>query len=149
MVSNFYETDGFSLCIGAADRAHIGTKKPKGVSSSDFINRKGFYSLNILAFPDYKYCFFDVIIKWLVSVHDARIFENSLINRNLKEGIIPSCPKVIVSGEQEVSVCMFGLVYPLMPFLMKEYVNGGQALDEQFYGYCLPSVCMVIENLDT
>ena len=38
----FKETDRFLQCIGVVDRTHIGIKKPKDVSSSDFVNRKDF-----------------------------------------------------------------------------------------------------------
>ena len=35
--------------------------------------------------------------------------------------------------------------YPLMPYLMKEYVGGGLSRQEQYFGYCLCSACNVIE----
>ena len=38
----FKETDRFPQCIGVVDRTHVGIKKPKDVSSSDFVNRKDF-----------------------------------------------------------------------------------------------------------
>ena len=41
---------------GAVDDAHVGVKRPS-LNASDFINRKGKYTLNIQVAADYNYCF--------------------------------------------------------------------------------------------
>ena len=63
MASCFYNAFGFPQCIGAVDGTHIPIKKPPKIPI-DFINRKGFYSLNAQACVDYRYCFFDIDIGW-------------------------------------------------------------------------------------
>ena len=106
MASNFYERHGFPQCIGAIDGTHINIKKPLE-NSHDYINRKVRFSINVQACCDYRYCFFDVVIKWPGSVHDARIFQNSALN-TLMMDVIPPCKKDIVENEQEVPICILG-----------------------------------------
>lgn len=85
--------------------------------------------------------FFDVVIQWPGSVHDARMFSNSSLNLHFRNGTIPPCERDIVESEQPVGVCILGD----LPFLMKEFANGGKNLEEQFFGYGLSSARMVIE----
>ena len=72
-VVDFVARTGFPQCIGVVDGTDIPLQKPTD-NPSTFINRKGYYSLNVQACVDYRYCFFDVVIKWPGSVHDARVF---------------------------------------------------------------------------
>ena len=82
--------------------------------------------INIQAVCDYRYRFFDVVVKWPWSVHDARIFANSRINELLRNGEVPSYPRKIMDEEDPVTLCILGdPAYPLFPYLMKEYPGGG------------------------
>lgn len=76
MVSNFYSAHGFPQYIGAVEGTHIGTKK-RSHNASDYINRKGHYTLNVQVTEDYNYRIFDVNIQCFGSVNDARTFSNS------------------------------------------------------------------------
>ena len=71
----------------------------------------------------------------------------SHLNQKLQKKFFPYCGKQIVEGETNVPICILGdPAYLLLPFLMKEYPKGEKDEREQYYGYRLSSVRMVIEN---
>ena len=85
--ANFFKRFGFPQCLGAVNGTHISILKPNG-NPTAYINRKGYHSLNVQACVDYRYCFFDVVVKWPGSMHDARVFGNSAIDMKFRNGVI-------------------------------------------------------------
>ena len=114
-------------CLGAIDSTQIETKQSKA-NSTEYINKKGNYSLNIQATCNYDYCF-DVVIQWPGSVHDARVFQNSQLNQVLRDGIIPQSKQIIVPDKDPIPVFLLGDP----AYLMKEYVNGWATVQEQYF----------------
>ena len=94
---------------------HIEIKQPLN-NSTDFINRKSRFTLNVQVVCDYRCCFMDVVVKWPVSVHDARMFANSRVNRLLKSRTIPPCERRILDDESPIPIFIIDdAAYPLMP----------------------------------
>ena len=100
---NFYNRYGFPQCISAVDGAHIKIKRPVN-NPTDYVNRKGNFTLNRGETVGCNCCFFDVLIKWSGSVYDARMFGNSALNGMSRDGTIPKSERIIVEGEHSVLI---------------------------------------------
>ena len=68
LTQEFLEHHGFRQCIGAINGTHIPIRQPNQ-NYADYVNRKGFTSINVQALSDYRYCFLDVVVKWPGSIH--------------------------------------------------------------------------------
>ena len=144
-VAVFSSRYNFPQCSGAVDGTHIEIKLPSH-NATDFINRKSRFSINVQACYDCNCLFMDVVMKWPGSVHHAHVFTNSTLNAKFKNGEIPLCQKCIIEDEEPIQVFILGdTAYPLLPYLMKEYDNGGATKQEQYFGYRLCSARNVIE----
>ncbi|XP_055907138.1 putative nuclease HARBI1 [Eupeodes corollae] len=107
----------FPSCIGAIDCTHVRIKKPIR-HSDEFVNRKGFHSINVQATCNGAELFTSVDISWPGSVHDSRIFKNSEIYQTLLE----SSSTILIGDEG----------YGITPFLMTPYRNPVSAAEVNF-----------------
>lgn len=73
----WFEKFKFPCCVGALDCTHVRIEKPGGAFGDEFINRKGFASINVQATCNADFEFTSVDCSWPGSVHDNRVFKNS------------------------------------------------------------------------
>lgn len=113
----------FSLpfVIGAIDCTHIPIQKPT-VYGDEYINRKGFPSINVQATCDAHELFTSVDVSWPGSVHDARILTNSNVY-NAMTNLARSHGAVILGDEG----------YPLLRWLMTPIRKRVMTMREERY----------------
>jgi hypothetical protein len=81
-VSDLQQRRGIIGAIGAIDGTHIRfNHSPPTDVALDYMNRHGFYSINMLASCDHRGIFTDVMIGWPGRAHDARLlYDSNLYN---------------------------------------------------------------------
>ena len=122
-VSKFEAKFGIPQVVGCVDGTHIPIIQPTD-NPHDYFCYKMKYSLNAQAICDEKGVFINVEIKWPGSVHDARVYANSSINKAFKSGQFPLIYQELIPGHVSVPPFLLGdPAYPLLPNIMKEYSN--------------------------
>ena len=137
---------GLSSTVGAIDGTHIPILWPKE-SGSDYYNRKGYHSILMQAIVDFRDLFIDVNIGWPGKVHDARVFANSSCYIKGTNGtMFPNWPRTI--GGVSVPLVILGdAAYPLLPWLMKPYMENASTTHQQRnYNYRHSRARMIVEN---
>lgn len=113
MMREFYRIRSMPTVIGCIDCTHIKIRKCGGDAAQYYINRKGFYSLNVQVFSypitlleNYIIFFYrikmlfgllqvtcdshlrirDIVARWRGSTHDARIFNESSLKERFETG---------------------------------------------------------------
>ncbi|CAM5147600.1 unnamed protein product [Eretmochelys imbricata] len=133
---------GFPNCGGATDRTHIPILGPDH-QGSQYINRKGYFSMVLQALVDHKGRFININMGWPGKVHDVHIFRNSGLFKWLQEGIYFRDQKITV-GDVEMPIVILGdSAYPLMPWLMKPY-TGTLNSSKELFNYRLSKCRMVV-----
>ena len=114
---------------------------------SDYFNRKGFHSIILQAVVDHEYRFWNINVGWPGRVHDACVFANSeLFQKALAGTLLPSSPRVI-HGINLPLLILADPAYPLMPWLMKPYVQQSNLSNAaKAFNYRLSKARMVVEN---
>ena len=62
---------GFPMCAGCNDGTHIPLLSPNE-NHKDYVNRKGFHSIQMQAVVDSRYLFRDVVVGWPGSLRSRR-----------------------------------------------------------------------------
>ena len=112
---------GMPQAFGCIDGTHVPILRPKE-NSQDYFSYKMFFSINVQAVCDFRGQFMDVDCRWPGSVHDAKVFANSSINKKLSKGQLPSTFLQLLPGRLKVGNYLIGdPAYPLVPYCLKEY----------------------------
>lgn len=144
-VTHFAAKYHIPQCLGAIDGTHIPIQTPSSDSQA-YVNRKGWHSYNVQATADYKFCFTNVSIQWPGSMHDASVFQASALAKALTDGTVPPCPRQLFTDTDPIPVFLLGdPAYPLLSYLMKEFVQGGATQREQYFGLVMCKARMIIE----
>ncbi|CAM5112850.1 unnamed protein product [Natator depressus] len=143
VIVNGFAAIGFPNCGGAIDGTHIPILAPEH-QASEYINRKGYFSIVLQALVDHKGRFTNINVGWPGKVHDASIFRNSGLFQKLQEGTLFPDQKIIVGDVEMPMVILGDPAYPLMPWLMKPYRDSLDSSQELF-NYRLSKCRMVVE----
>lgn len=81
-----------------------------GIEGGRFINRKGFFALNVQMITDAKMVVINIVARWPGSTHDSRIFANSRLNDYL-------------ANMQHRGYLVGDSGYPCLPYLMTPLRN--------------------------
>ncbi|XP_047125593.1 putative nuclease HARBI1 [Hydra vulgaris] len=121
MTYKFESKFGIPLVLGCIDSTHIPIQQPQE-NCHDYFCYKMKYSLNCQAVCDEKGRFTDVEVRWPESVHDARIYANSNLNKMFVDRYFPLKYQELVPGYSPIMPFLLGdPAYPLLPNLLKEY----------------------------
>ncbi|CAG2195659.1 unnamed protein product [Mytilus edulis] len=143
VVSGFANLLGFTQTVGAIDGTHIPIIAPSE-NSSDFYNRKGYYSIIMQAVIDHSYKFIDILVGWPRNIHNARVFRHSSLFEIGNQRLF--LEKVLNLDNTHVPIHLIGdAAFPLLPWLMTPFKGKLTELQDK-YNYKLSSARMVVEN---
>ncbi|XP_060592355.1 putative nuclease HARBI1 [Ruditapes philippinarum] len=114
----FYRISKFPNVIGAVDCTHVKIQAPTN-NESDFVNRKGFHSINVQMVCDAEFKFLNCVAEWPGCTHDARVFRNSKLCESLENG-------------QYDGLLVGDSAYPCRPFLMTPYNQPSDEKERKF-----------------
>lgn len=99
------------------------------------------------AIVEFRGLFIDINIGWPGKVHDARVFANSSCYRKGCSGTMFPNKTTIIGGVSVPLVILGDPAYPLLPWLMKPYLENASTTPRQHhFNYRLSRARMVVEN---
>uniref|UniRef100_A0A3B3RIH0 Putative nuclease HARBI1 n=1 Tax=Paramormyrops kingsleyae TaxID=1676925 RepID=A0A3B3RIH0_9TELE len=82
----FHAIAGFPRVLGIIDCTHIPISAPLGEHEGDYVNRKSIHSINVQMTCDHQLMVTSLDARWPGSVHDSRIFRESILSQRFEEG---------------------------------------------------------------
>ena len=83
----FHAIAGFPNIIGAIDCTHVAIKAPS-TNEFNYVNRKGFHSVNVQIVCDANLSLLNVVARWPGGTHDSFVMQNSSVGVRLQEGAV-------------------------------------------------------------
>ncbi|XP_062597698.1 putative nuclease HARBI1 [Saccostrea cucullata] len=114
----FLKIAGFPNVLGCVDGTFIRIIGPSE-NEADFVNRKGFHSLNVQMVCDAKFKFTSVCATWPGSVHDSRVWRESALCRQFEQG-------------EHNGFLLGDSGYPCRRYLMTPYLNPATDAQQRF-----------------
>ena len=147
VVEGFKNELGFPQCVGAVDGTHIPIMSPHDCPA-DYYNRKGWHSVILQGTVDFRGRFTDLYVGWPGRVHDACVFANSsLYSRGQLNTLFVPNSYASVGGTDVPLVLLGDPAYPLLPWLMKAFVNNGRlTAQKKLFNYRLSKARVVVEH---
>ena len=107
--TRFFRMGRFPGVWGCIDGTHIPIQAPSE-DEENYVNRKGWHSINVQAICDSEGKFYDVVVKWPGATHDARILRSSAVFRKFEDGELTG----VILGDSG---------YPNRPWLLTPFAS--------------------------
>ncbi|CAH1968616.1 unnamed protein product [Acanthoscelides obtectus] len=130
----------FSGVIGAVDGTHIFVKVEKSQQDS-YIDRYRRTSINLMAICDSNTLFTYVFLGYPGSAHDSRVFENSIMCKNIER----HGPNFYFLDTQKYHL-IGDSAFALRTWLITPYRGDNVTRKQKFHNYCLSSDRVKIEH---
>ncbi|XP_056015330.1 putative nuclease HARBI1 [Ostrea edulis] len=128
----FHNIAGFPGVLGCVDGTFIRIQTPVE-SEPDYVNRKGYHSLNVMMSCDTNFVITNCVAKWPGSCHDSRVFRESTLCRQFENG-------------QHDGLLLGDSGYPCKTYLMTPYNNTNDVRHKERFNSALCRTRVVIEQ---
>ncbi|XP_064384383.1 uncharacterized protein LOC135333340 [Halichondria panicea] len=146
VVDGFENDFGFPQCAGVVDGTHIPIVSPE-YCPADYYNRKGWHSVILQGTVDNAGKFTNIYIGWPGRVHDARVFVNSSLYMKGQGGTLFPDWKQTICGQAVPLLVLGDPAYPLLPWLLKAFIDHGSLTAEQkLFNYRLSKARVIVEH---
>ncbi|XP_062602285.1 putative nuclease HARBI1 [Saccostrea cucullata] len=128
----FHAIAGFPGVLGCVDGTFIRIQTPTE-NEPDYINRKGYHSLNVMMTCDANFIITNCVAKWPGSCHDSRVFRESVLCQQFENG-------------QHNGILLGDSGYPCRTYLMTPYNNTNDVRYRERYNSALCRTRVIIEQ---
>ena len=122
-------------------RKACAVEKRVAIALADYYNRKDWQSIILHGTVNHLGHFIDINVGWPGRVHDARVFSKCQAGK-----LLPHWTKRI-NGKDIPLLLLGDPAYPLLPWLMKAFINNGHlSAQQKHFNYRLSKARVIIEH---